>query len=193
MNMHRGTNPFYNIRNLGSRFIMNTPVYGYLMRLWGMEGVHSGNMHRLMSQNKNIGLVPGGFEEATLTTPNAMRIYIKHRKGFIKMALRYGYNVVPTLVLGEHQIFKTLDYFTKFRLFLNKLKLPGVVYWSKYGLLPDPNNEVITIVGRPIKFPEVKKPTHEEIDQWHKRYVEDLVALYEKYKHLNNNLPAELY
>jgi len=137
--MHRGTNPFYNMRMLGSRFILNTPIYGYLMRIWGIEGVHSGNMHRLMSANKNIGLLPGGFEEATLTSPKALRVYIKKRKGFIKMALRYGYQVVPTLVLGEHQMFHTFDHFKSFRLWLNKFKLPGVVYWSKYGLLPDPD------------------------------------------------------
>jgi len=163
------------------------------MSLWGMEGVQSGNMHRLMSANKNICLVPGGFEEATLTTPNAVRMYIKHRKGFIKMALRYGYSIVPSLVLGENQIFYTLDYFKKFRLFLNKIKLPGVVYWSKYWFLPDPDHEVYTVVGKPIKLPELKKPTHEEIEQWHQHYIKEMVALYERHKHLCKNLPIELY
>lgn len=193
MNMHRGSNPFYNFTVLGSRFILNTPVYGFLMRLWGVEGVHSGNMHRLMGQGRNIGLVPGGFEEATLTTPKALRVYIKQRKGFIKMALRYGYRIVPALVLKEHQIYQTFDYLTKFRLLLNKIKLPGVAFWSKYGLLPDPNKELITVVGRPIQLPELKKPSPAEIEHWHQHYIKELVDLYGRHKHLNDNLPIELY
>lgn len=40
-----------------------------------------------MSKKKSIGLLPGGFEEATLTTPKQLRIYIKGRKGFLKYAL----------------------------------------------------------------------------------------------------------
>jgi len=193
MNMNRGTNPYYNVRVLGSRFILNSPIYGLLMRLWGVEGVHSGNMHRLMRANKNIGLIPGGFEEATLTTPHALRVYIKKRKGFIKFALRYGYKLVPVLLLGENQVFNTFDYLTKFRLFLNKLKIPGVLFWSKYGPLPDPNHDVITVVGKPLQLPTLEKPTPEDIDHWHQRYIEELLALYERHKHLNNNLPIEVY
>ncbi len=53
-----------------------------------------------MIQGKKVGLVPGGYEEATLTTPNQMRFYLKHRKGFIKYALRYGYTVRPVVCIG---------------------------------------------------------------------------------------------
>jgi hypothetical protein len=105
MNMNLGKNPFHTAIMLGSRFILNAPLSGLLLRLWGIQGVHRGNMNRLMAQGKNIGLVPGGFEEATITTTKALRTFIKDRKGFIKMALKYGYKVVPTMVLGEHQVF----------------------------------------------------------------------------------------
>ncbi len=46
-------------------------------------------------KGKNISLVPGGFEEATLTDINSEKIFIKERKGFIKDALKYGYKVHP--------------------------------------------------------------------------------------------------
>jgi hypothetical protein len=49
MNMNRGNNPFYNAVMLGSRFVLNAPIHGFLLRLWGMQGVHSGNMQRLMN------------------------------------------------------------------------------------------------------------------------------------------------
>lgn len=89
-----------------------------------------------MEKGTNIGLIPGGFEEATLTTQTALRIYIKNRKGFVKMALKYGYKISPVLTLGENMVYKTLDRFTKFRLMINRLKIPSVVHWSRYGIVP---------------------------------------------------------
>lgn len=40
------------------------------LRLWGCSTVYNGNLKDLMKQGKKVGLVPGGYEEATLTTPN---------------------------------------------------------------------------------------------------------------------------
>ena len=62
--------------------------------------MHAANMNRLMSKGINIGLVPGGYEEATITSEEKFRIYIKKRKGFIKMALKTGYKICPVLVMN---------------------------------------------------------------------------------------------
>jgi len=53
---------------LGSGFVMNYPLAGGVLKLWGMDIVSPVNFKRLMREGKNIGLLPGGFEEATLTT-----------------------------------------------------------------------------------------------------------------------------
>jgi 2-acylglycerol O-acyltransferase 2 len=44
-------------------------------------------MKNIMKTGKNIILLPGGFEEATITSPKELRVYIKNRKGFIKYAI----------------------------------------------------------------------------------------------------------
>lgn len=38
----------------------------------------------------------------------------------------------------------------KLRLLLNKLKIPGVIFYSKCGIFPNPNISVYTVVGDPI-------------------------------------------
>jgi hypothetical protein len=53
---------------LSSRFMLNMPITGLLLKLWGVQAVNPENLKNLMSKNRNIGLLPGGFEEATLTT-----------------------------------------------------------------------------------------------------------------------------
>lgn len=98
--MHSDERPLANAIHLGSRFALNSPLHGLLLQWWGIQSVDGKNMNRLMNEGKNIALVPGGYEEATITTPKALRVFIKKRKGFIKMALKKGYKVVPVIVLG---------------------------------------------------------------------------------------------
>lgn len=108
MNLNRDERPLAKSVALGSRFILNAPIFGMLLQWWGAQGVHGPNMNRLMNLGKNISLIPGGYEEATITNPKVFRIFIKKRKGFIKMALKHGYKICPVLNLGEHQIYKTV-------------------------------------------------------------------------------------
>lgn len=92
-------------------------------------------------------MVPGGFEEATLTSNKVSRIFIKRRKGFIKLALQYGYKIYPGFIFGESQTFAVFERALKFRLFLNKFKMPGVLFFSKYGIFPNPNIRMNTVLG----------------------------------------------
>lgn len=54
--------------------------------------------------------------------------------------------------MNEHQAFSTFSYFMKFRLFLNRLKLPGVFFWNKFtGPFLPPFISLHIIVGKGIK------------------------------------------
>ena len=163
---------------LGSRFILNLPWVGGFLRLWGVESVHAKNMNRLMAERRNIGLLPGGFEEATITSKDKYRIYIRKRKGFIKMALKTGYKICPVLIMNEHKMFQTTDFALSFRLLINKIKVPGALFWSRFGLLPDYNLDVTTVIGKPIELPKVEKPSVEEVKKWHRVYIDSITALY---------------
>jgi len=62
---------------MASRFMLSLPFVGIILRLWGIQGVHHHNMKKHLQKSSSIGLVPGGYEEATLTVPNELRVYIK--------------------------------------------------------------------------------------------------------------------
>jgi hypothetical protein len=38
------------------------------------------------------------------------------------------------------------------------------------------------VVGKGIKLPRIEKPTTEEVDKYHSIYIEELKALYYKYR-----------
>ena len=49
----------------------------------------------------------GGFEEATVTCRFTERVYLKTRAGFIKYALRHGYDLVPCFTVGDSDMFQS--------------------------------------------------------------------------------------
>mmetsp|Transcript_13153 Transcript_13153/g.1174 ORF Transcript_13153/g.1174 Transcript_13153/m.1174 type:complete len:109 (+) Transcript_13153:351-677(+) len=108
-----------------------------------------------MKNEENIGLVPGGFEEATVFSHKEYRIFNNNRKGFIKYAIEYGYSIHPVFVFNERKGYWTNDIFMNFRLLLNKLKFPGALFASWYGLLPHKNIDVVILIGKKIHLPHV--------------------------------------
>ena len=156
MNYHNN-DALSRMSGLSSRFMLNMPITGLLLKLWGVQAVDPQNLKRLMSSNKNIGLLPGGFQEATLTTAKQLRIFIQNRKGFIKYALKFNYSLYPTLVLNEHQVFWTFDYWLNFRMLINKIKMPGVFFFHPKSLFFYPSTvEFITVVGKGLRGREYK-------------------------------------
>ena len=130
-----------------------------------------------MKQGKTIGLIPGGYEEAVLTTEKQLRVFLKHRKGFVKYALRYGYTIYPVLTYNEHTAFKTLDCLLKLRMFLTKFKIPAVFFGGGFLQVFFPFNvDIVTVIGKGIKrHPDNKgEPTNEEVEQLHEEYMKDL-------------------
>ncbi len=166
-----------------SRAMANLPISGMFARWMGVQGVNHKNFKEIMNKGKNIIFIPGGFEEATLTEYNRDRVFINSRKGFIKYAIEYGYKIHPVYTFNENKLFYTVNWFEKLRLFLNKFKIPGTIFYSKYFMFPNHNFHILTAVGEGIQMPLIKNPTCEDVDKYHKIYIEKLVELYDKYKH----------
>ena len=141
-----------NMVGLSSRFILYFPIIGLILKMWGVKAVNPTNVKKLMKEGKSIGLLPGGFEEATITSKHEMRCYINNRKGFIKYAIENNYVIYPVLMLKQHQAFSTFEPWLKFRLFLNKIKLPGIFFWNfSTGLFMPPQLSLHIIVGKGIR------------------------------------------
>ena len=167
---------------LGSRVALHIPWGGMFLKLCGIQGINPDNLNKLMRNGENLLMVPGGYEEATITNYNEDRVYVKDRKGFIKYALKYGYTVHPCYCFNEN---KTFYYFTsvKIGLWLNKFKIPAVVCISKFlNILPNNNVVLSIVVGKGFQIPEIQNPTVQQIDQYHQMYLRELKELFDKYK-----------
>ena len=54
------------------------------------------------------------------------------------------------------------------------------IFQYNFGIIPH-RKPMTLVVGAPIKVDKIPEPTSEQINQLHQRYVEALVALYDKY------------
>lgn len=99
--------------------------------------------------------------------------------------------------MNEHRAFWTFDYFIKFRLFLNKFKIPTVFFWNwKTLMFIPPYMEYYIVIGKKLEYeplPIGATPSQELIDKVHAKYIEELVRTYEKYRHLNGNVPIKIF
>lgn len=88
------------------------------------------------------------------------------------------------ITFNENKLFKSTDVFMKFRLWLNRFKLPSVIFSGRFGpFVPVayPIN-ILTVVGKGIQFTSIENPTKEEITKYHDMYIEKVFELFEKYK-----------
>ncbi|KXN64613.1 diacylglycerol acyltransferase [Conidiobolus coronatus NRRL 28638] len=147
----------------------------------------------LNEPGNSVGLSIGGAAEIVYSVPNAAKLIIKNRFGFVRIALETGADLVPVYSFGENDTYNQhpIDQSSKFYR-VNKAfyKRTNAVFpkLSGRGILPNtkgifPNNAPIRIVvGKPIKVEKNPNPTDEQIRDLHDKYCSELIALYNEYK-----------
>lgn len=158
------------------------PVFRVVAELLGVKLGSTGprDLKRLMEkENSPMAIVPGGFEEATVTCRFTDRVFLKTRAGFIKYALRHGYDLVPCFTVGDSDMFSNPQGAWKFRWWLNGLSIPAVLPWG-FPVLPllPKRVHVKLAIGPPLHMPHIENPTREEVEKHRKRYVAALQATY---------------
>lgn len=142
------------------------------------------SMIERMKRKESFGLLPGGFQEATIMKWGHERVFLKRRQGFVKYALQFGYKLVPAYTFGESDTYWTVCGGLKWRLKLNEWSLPGVMCVGKWWCpaMPRDDCELHTVYGKPIVLPTIQNPSKQDVDHWHQVYMKELVALFDRNK-----------
>jgi len=147
----------------------------------------------LPTRGHMLVLVVGGAPEALMARPGVSQLYINRRKGFIKIALRYGVSLVPVFHFGETDIYAQVNNPEGSRLrraqefLMRYIGLAPVLFLGRgilqysFGILPF-RKRITTVVGRPIPVKLTPNPSQEEIDQLHQLYKEELKKLYDQHR-----------
>lgn len=177
------------------------PLYReYALRM-GLASVSKESIENILSKGGRNGegmgravtIVVGGARESLESKPGSLRLILRCRKGFVKMAIRTGADLVPVLAFGENEIYKQVDakshpYLHKMQLMVKKIMGFTVpifhargVFNYDVGMMPyrKPMN---IVVGRPIQVVQEAHPDNRYVDEVHERYTRELLRLWEDYK-----------
>ncbi|KAL3764323.1 hypothetical protein ACHAW5_008920 [Stephanodiscus triporus] len=146
---------------------------------------------RRLHDGQSFAFSPGGVQEVLLLNPakpHELVLYLKQRKGFIKLALTTGSPVVPVFAFN---LDGSYGYWLPRGPFVEKISravgIAPLVFWGRWGIpfgIPHPRKSHV-VIGRAIDMPkntEGENVTQELVDEWHAVFLEELELLFERHK-----------
>lgn len=141
-----------------------------------------------------ITIVVGGARESLETHPGTLRLVLNCRKGFVKLAIRQGADLVPVLAFGENDIYEQLNadthptlhklqlYFKKAMGFTVPVFHARGIFNYDVGMMPY-RRPMNIVVGKPIMIVQQKgKPDEAYVDEIHKKYIDELQNIWDTWK-----------
>jgi hypothetical protein len=183
------------IRVLAASFCHFVPLYRDLLVGGGVVDAARYNARRVLDEGYSLGLVPGGATEALYAMPGRHAVYIKARRGFIKLAMETGSALVPCYSFGEcelyGQISESWPMVQKFQRSFQRvfgISLPLVT-----NIFPR-KTKIVTVAAEPIEVAKNPKPTDEQIDVVLNKYIASLQRVFDKFapKYIADASPRKL-
>ncbi|MCJ1422946.1 diacylglycerol O-acyltransferase 1 [Sticta canariensis] len=177
------------------------PLYRDYALAMGLASVSRESCENILSRggpNKEgmgraITIVVGGARESLDAQPHSLRLVLKRRKGFIKLAIRTGADLVPVLAFGENELYDQVQseqhpLIHRMQLVVKKVMgftIPlfharGVFNYDM-GLMPY-RRPLNIVVGKPIKVVQQGKPDDAYVDTIHALYVSELERIWQEWK-----------
>ncbi|XP_077011379.1 2-acylglycerol O-acyltransferase 1 isoform X2 [Tamandua tetradactyla] len=172
------------------------PLFREYLMSTGAVSVSKKSVSHVLSKEGggNISvIVLGGAEESLDANPGNFTLFIRERKGFVKLALTHGAHLVPLYSFGENELFKQVHNPEGSWLRTAQKKLQKIVGFTlplfhargifqyNFGLMPY-RKCINTVVGCPIPVDKTLHPTPEQIDELHQTYLKELRKLFEEHK-----------
>lgn len=161
------------------------PILKNVLGIFGLvEAGKKSLSSRLKRKGGSLYLYVGGMAELFRSSRKKEVVFLKGRKGFIKLAMQTGADVVPIYMFGNTTVLSVLTHGPLASL-SRAIGVSVTFFWGPLGL-PLPNPVKLSYArGKPIGLPHIASPTEEDVDKWHAVYCERLVELFDRYKGSN--------
>ena len=93
------------VRGLGDKFLFSSPAIGeQVLKSGGVMG-HPDVCSALMKNGHDIMVFPGGAQEAVKPASELYELKWKERYGFVKLAAKHGYTIMPMGIVGPDEFY----------------------------------------------------------------------------------------
>lgn len=149
-----------------------------------VRGGHDGR-----GMGRAITITVGGSREYAIARPGTMGVVIRIRKGFIRVAVETGAEIVPVIAFGENELFVPVD------VSASLLKKGIARIWQafvghavsfatgRFGMFIPHRHPLRVVVGEPIPVQQQRWEQDEKyINALQGRYIDELRRLYDDWK-----------
>ena len=167
--------------------LLYVPLLGKLCSWFGFVPASRDSLDAACCTPSSLALVPGGIAEMVLPqTPGVERLYLRRRRGFVRLALAHGRPLVPVYCFGETRVFRQYNCFQRTRQWLSRAFRVSVVFFRGRNCTLVPQQVPLhVVVGKPLRVPHVEDPAPELVERIHQEYVNRLQSLFDRYKGLH--------
>ncbi|KAI0847587.1 DAGAT-domain-containing protein [Daldinia vernicosa] len=177
------------------------PLYREYILALGLRSVSKDSIVNILTKGgpngegmgRAVTIVIGGARESLEAQPGQMRLILKERKGFVRIAVKTGADLVPVLAFGENNLYDQLH--PKEHPLVHKLQMFVLKVWKftlpflhgrgifnyDVGLMPY-RRPLNVVVGAPIKVTQSAVVDQAEVDRLHDLYITELEKLWDQYK-----------
>eukprot|EP00598_Pedospumella_elongata_P002795 CAMPEP_0184974614 /NCGR_PEP_ID=MMETSP1098-20130426/6066_1 /TAXON_ID=89044 /ORGANISM="Spumella elongata, Strain CCAP 955/1" /LENGTH=334 /DNA_ID=CAMNT_0027497227 /DNA_START=71 /DNA_END=1075 /DNA_ORIENTATION=- len=130
----------------------------------------------------SIFVYPGGELEQIETVYQKHIVMLSMRKGFVKLAIEEGAELVPVYAFGETDLYYHSRFLLDLRKYIvKKFHVAIPLLRGQFGLMPY-RVPVTMVFGKPIQLIHTSTPTQQDIDSAHAAYCAALRELFDEHK-----------
>lgn len=177
---------FNGLKTAAAGAVLATPIIKHLVGVFGLIDASSASLKKRLAKGGvegSVVLYSGGIAELFKCSNSEEILYLKARKGFIKLALTTGADIIPLYFFGNTSVL-TIPKIPALESLSRMLQITITIFWGRWGLPLPRAHKILYVRGKPLNLPHVLEPTDEEIEKYHKLYVQEVERIFEKYKGL---------
>ncbi|KDO23193.1 hypothetical protein SPRG_10001 [Saprolegnia parasitica CBS 223.65] len=172
-------------RHLGASIVFRIPLYRELLLWLGVVDASRSVAHRVLSSGKSLVILVGGIQEQMLAEYQKHHVFLRSRKGFVKLAIQHGAAIVPVYAFGENDLFRPSTFLLPLRQWIARkflIAIPlyvGPTWWNPLKPFPV---EIHQVYGNPIQTTKCDSPSSDDVDRVHGLFLAELQRIFDTHK-----------
>lgn len=186
LNQYAATAPLPKLKLGATNAIFNVPLLRHIWTWMGCAPAGKKDLKALLAKGVTIGVVPGGVQECFYLEKGVETIYIKKRKGFVRLAMEERRPLVPVFIFGQSDVYNWWKPSGKWYKSLSRsIGFAPLLFWGVWGSFIPLPKPMTVVVGKPIMTPAPDATgsfTTDQVDAVHQTFVSEMERLFRDYK-----------